>query len=103
MKGNTFKNYVDAIQRKLKREDNSLYVSYGNWDDSAYIIVKAAIDDEVMREAVAMVVIVFGGLRGNEVHGIMINCLSFLMHCDSASLPCIFEMVKKFSCEICNP
>ena len=57
---------------------------------------------EVLREAVAMVVIVFGGLRGNEVHEIMINCLSFIVHCDSVSLPRIVEMVKKFHYEICN-
>ena len=105
----TIKNYLDAIQRKwhqLEREDNSLYVRYGNWawsqNDSPYIIVKAAIDDEVMMEAVAMVVIVFGGLRGKEVHGIMINCLTFIVHCDSVSLPCIVEMVKKYPCELCN-
>ena len=116
-KGITIMDYLDGIQRKLhmvEREDNSLYVRYGNWawsqKDSPYIIVKEAIADivhmenvKVMREAVAMVGIVFSGLRGNEeVHGIMVNCLSFIMNCDSVSFPLIFEMVKKFSCELCN-
>ena len=96
----------------VEREDNSLYVRYGNWawSHSPYIIVKEAIDDKVhmenvkvMREAVAMVGIVFSGLRGNEeVQGIMVNCLSFIMHCVGVCLPCIFEIAKKFSCELCN-
>ena len=62
LKGNTIKNYLDAIQRKMhqmEREDNSLYSRYGNWawsqNDSPYLIVKTAIDDYVMREAVGMV------------------------------------------------
>ena len=62
LKGNTIKNYLDAIQRKMhqmEREDNSLYSWYGNWawsqNDSPYLIVKTAIDDYVMREAVGMV------------------------------------------------
>ena len=109
-KGITIKNYLDGIQRKLhmvEREDNSLYVRYGNWawSHSPYIIVKEAIAEhmenvKVMKEAVAMVGIVFSGLRGNEeVHGIMVNCLSFIMNCDSVSFPLIFEMC---SCELCN-